>query len=63
MSSDLLTEDEIGVERAFEVRVRDLKTSKQRSFSIYRKTETDHKKTSLEDLKSLLLTAIKEVEK
>jgi hypothetical protein len=40
MSSKLLTEEEVGQDRVYEVRIRDLKADKQKSFSLYVKKGT-----------------------
>lgn len=40
MSSKLYTDEEIGFERVIEIRIRDLKTGKQKSFSLSAKKKT-----------------------
>lgn len=60
MSSKLYTEDEIGFERVIEIRVRDLKTNKQKSFSLSVKKESKDY-YSIEKLKKVLEEAIKKL--
>lgn len=59
MSSKLYTEEEIGFERVIEIRIRDLKKNKQKSFSLSaKKGVKDY--ISIEKLKSFLEKTIKE---
>ena len=57
MTSKLYTEDEIGFERVVEVRIRDLKTGKQRSFSLSAKKNQDYHK--IDKVKNFLEKEIK----
>lgn len=58
MSSKLYTEEEIGFKRVIEIRVRDLKKNKQKSFSLSTKKDTE-KYPSVEKLKGVLERAIR----
>ena len=62
MSSKLLTEEEVGQDRVYEVRIRCLKTDKQKSFSLYvRKGTKSGEYADLESLKAELEKHIKTV--
>jgi hypothetical protein len=64
ISPNLLTEDELGVERGFEVRILDLKSGKQKSFSLFVKTDAKpEEKQTLAGIKDFLKNAIKEGKK
>lgn len=59
MTSKLYTDDEIGFERVIEVRIRDLKTGKQKSFSLSSKKNQDY--SSIEKIKSFLEKEVKKL--
>jgi len=57
MSSKLYTDEEIGFERVIEVRIRDLKTGKQKSFSLSSKKRQDY--PNIEKVKKFLEKEVK----
>jgi len=60
MSSKLYTEEEIEFERVIEVRIRDLKKGKQKSFSL--STKKDAKDyLSIEEIKNFLEKELKKI--
>lgn len=60
MSSKLYTEEELGFDRVIEIRIRDLKKNKQKSFSLSAKNgTTDY--ISIEKLKIYLEKSIKDI--
>lgn len=60
ISSDILLEDELGAKRTFEVRILDLKSGKQKSFSLLLKTDSKGKeKPTIEELKDFFMDAVR----
>ena len=60
MTSKLYTDDEIGFERVIEIRIRDLKTSKQKSFSLSSKKNKEGY-PNIEKIKKFLENEIKKL--
>ena len=57
MTSKLYTDEEIGFERVIEVRIRDLKTGKQKSFSLSSKKKQDY--PNIEKVKKFMEKEVK----
>lgn len=57
MASKLYTDEEIGFERVIEVRIRDLKTGKQKSFSLSSKKKQDY--PNIEKVKKFMEKEVK----
>jgi len=57
MSSKLYTDEEIWFERVIEIRIRDLKTGKQKSFSLSSKKKQDY--PNIEKVKKFLEKEVK----
>ena len=59
MTSKLYTDEEIGFERVIEVRIRDLKTGKQKSFSLSSKKNKNYH--SIDKVKKFLEGEVKKL--